>query len=564
MRSTGLARLVVSTFLPLALSACAPPVEHDVILRNATVYDGSGGEPVRGALALDGDRITAVGDVGRARGKREIDVGGLAVAPGFINMLSWSTESLLIDGRGLGETSQGVTLQVFGEGWSMGPLTEAMKKEALEQQGDLRYDIPWTTLGQYLDHMVAKGITPNIASFVGATTVRIHELGYANRPPTPEELARMQALVRQAMEEGALGVGSSLIYPPAFFASTDELAALAAASAPYGGVYISHMRSEGDRFLEALDELIEISRRAKVPAEVYHLKAAGRGNWGKLDQAVAKIEAARAEGLRITADMYTYTAGATSLSACLPPWAQEGGNPAFLERLRDPATRKRLLAEMNTASPEWENFFLAAGPEKILLVAFKSESLKPLTGKSLAEVAALRGKAADETVIDLLIEDENSVGAVYFLMSEENVAKQLALPWVSFGSDAPAMAPEGAFLKASTHPRAYGNFARLLGRYVRDEKRLTLADAVRRLTSLPAENLGLERRGRLAPGYFADVVVFDAAKVADLATFEQPHQLSTGVVHVFVNGEQVWKDGAHTGAKPGRVVRGRGWKGDKK
>jgi N-acyl-D-amino-acid deacylase len=545
----------------LAAFACRPAPVHDLVVRNAVVYDGSGSAPLSGGVAVDGDAIVAVGDLGRARGRTEIDAGGLAVAPGFINVLSWATESLLADGRSLGDLRQGVTLEVFGEGWSMGPLTEAMQREVVARQGDIRFDVTWTTLGEYLDHLVARGIATNVASFVGATTVRIHELGYADRPPTPEELARMQELIRRAMEEGALGVGSSLIYPPAFFASTEELVALAQAVAPYGGVYISHLRSEGDRFLEALGELIEISRRAGVAAEVYHLKAAGRDNWGKLPEAIARIEAARAEGLAITADMYTYTAGATSLAACLPPWVQEGGHEEFLERLRDPATRHRLAREMTTPSEEWENFFLAAGAEQILLVGFKTEALKPLTGKTLAQVAAERGTSPEVTVIDLLAEDEGEVAAVYFLMSEDNVRRQLTLPWVAFGSDAPSMAPEGVFLKASTHPRAYGNFARLLGRYVRQEQLIPLAEAIRRLTALPAENLHLERRGRLAPGYFADLVVFDPETIIDHATFEEPHQLATGVVHVFVNGVQVLAQGEHTGATPGRVVRGPGWKG---
>jgi N-acyl-D-amino-acid deacylase len=544
----------------VALGACRPAREVDLVLRNAVVYDGSGAPPRRGGVAVEGDAIVAVGDVAGLRGRREIDAGGLALAPGFINVLSWATESLLADGRSLSDIRQGVTLEVFGEGWSMGPLNEAMKREMAARQADIRFEVAWTTLGEYLDHLVARGISPNVASFVGATTVRIHELGYENRPPTPAELARMQALVERAMEEGALGVGSSLIYPPAFFAGTDELVALSQAAARAGGTYISHLRSEGGRLLEALDELIEVSRRAGIAAEVYHLKAAGRGNWGKLGEAIARIEGARAAGLPITANMYTYTAGATSLAACLPPWAQEGGHEAFLGRLGDPAARRRLAREMATPSEDWENLFLAAGPEQILLVGFKTEALKPLTGKSLAEVAALREAPVEQTVMDLLLEDDGDVGAVYFLMSEDNVRREIALPWVSFGSDAASMAPEGVFLKASTHPRAYGNFARLLGRYVREEKLISLEEAIRRLTALPAANLHLERRGRLAPGHFADLVVFDPATIADHATFEKPHQLATGAVHVFVNGVQVLAHGEHTGATPGRVVRGPGWK----
>jgi N-acyl-D-amino-acid deacylase len=537
--------------------------EYDLILRGGTIYDGSGGKPFTGDVALRGDRIAAVGDLKGARGKTEVDVRGLAVSPGFINMLSWATESLLVDGRGQSDIRQGVTLEVMGEGWSMGPLNDAMKKEVVEQQGDIKFDVAWTTLGEYLDHLVARGISPNVASFVGATTLRIHELGYENRPPKPDELARMRKLVTQAMEEGALGIGSSLIYAPAFYAGTEELVALCEEAGRHGGMYISHMRSEGNRLLEAVDELIDIARRAKVPAEIYHLKAAGRQNWGKLDAVIQKIEQARASGVRITTDMYTYTAGATGLDAAMPPWVQEGGLQAWIGRLKDPATRERVQKEMTTPTDAWENLYLAAGADKTLLVAFKNDKLKPLTGKSLAEVAQMRGKSAEETAMDLVIEDDSRVGTVYFLMSEDNVRRQTALPWMSFGSDGDALAPEGVFLKSNPHPRAYGNFARLLGKYVRDDKALPLEDAIRKLTSLPATNLKLRDRGLLKEGYFADLAVFDPAKVQDHATFDKPHQYSTGMRHVFVNGVQVLKDGEHTGAKPGRVVRGPGWKGSK-
>lgn len=547
--------------LALSGTARAAEPEYDLVLRGGTIYDGSGGRPFVGDVAVRGDRIVKVGSLGEARGKTEVDAKGLAVSPGFINMLSWATESLLVDGRGQSDIRQGVTLEVMGEGWSMGPLNEAMKKEAVEQQGDIKFDVTWTTLGEYLDHLVARGISPNVASFVGATTLRIHELGYENRPPTPEELARMRKLVAQAMEEGALGIGSSLIYAPAFYARTDELVALCEEAGKHGGMYISHMRSEGNRLLEAVDELIEISRRAKVPAEIYHLKAAGRQNWDKLDAVIKKVEEARASGLRITTDMYTYTAGATGLDAAMPPWVQEGGLKKWIERLKDPATRERLKKEMSTPSDDWENLYLSAGADKVILVAFKNDKLKPLTGKTLAEVAKERGKSPEETAMDLVIEDDSRVGTVYFLMSEDNVRRQTALPWMSFGSDADALAPEGVFLKSNPHPRAYGNFARLLGKYVRDDKALPLEDAIRKLTSLPATNLGIRERGLLKEGYFADVAVFDPAKIQDHATFEKPHQYSTGVLHVFVNGVQVLKDGEHTGAKPGRVVRGPGWTG---
>ncbi len=547
--------------LMLLLGSCSSRVEYDVVIRGGTIYDGSGSPPFVGDLAIRGDTIAAIGSLGNARGRVEIDAAGLAVAPGFINMLSWATESLIADGRSQSDIRQGVTLEVFGEGWSMGPLNEAMKREMLERQGDIKYEIPWTTLGEYLEYLVQRGVSTNVASFVGATTVRIHVLGYENRPPTPEEMERMRQLVRQAMEEGALGVGSSLIYAPAFYASTEELIELCKVAAEYGGMYISHIRSEGNRLLEAIDELIRIAREAKIPAEIYHLKAAGRANWPKLDEAIRRIEAARAQGLRITANMYPYTAGATGLNAAMPPWVQEGGHRAWIERLKNPAVRKRVLREMRTPTDQWENLYLMAGsPENVLLVSFKNEALKPLIGKTLAEVARLRGRSPEDTIIDLVIEDDSRVGAVYFLMSEENVRKQIALPWMSFGSDAESLAPEGVFLKSNPHPRAYGTFARVLGRYVREEKIIPLEEAIRRMTSLPAENLKLDRRGRLKVGYFADVVIFDPAKIQDHATYERPHQYATGVIHVFVNGVQVLKDGEHTGATPGRVVRGPGYK----
>lgn len=541
--------------LLVALLGCTAPEPYDVLIRNGTIYDGSGQAPYTGDVAIRGDTLAAVGDVGNATARLEIDARGLAVAPGFINMLSWATESLIADGRSQSDIRQGVTLEVFGEGWSMGPWNEAMKKEVLERQGDIKFDIQWTTLGEYLRYLENRGVSCNVASFVGATTVRIHVLGYEDRPPTPAELEEMKQLVRQAMEEGALGVGSSLIYAPAFYAKTDELIELCKVAAEYGGMYISHIRSEGNRLLEAVDELITIARAAKIPAEIYHLKAAGKSNWHKLDAVIAKVEQARAEGLRITADMYTYTAGATGLDAAMPPWVQEGGHDAWVRRLKDPAIRKKVAKEMTTPTDEWENLYLAAGPEKMLLIGFKSEKLKPLTGKTLAEVAAMRGTSPEETAMDLVIEDDSRVGTVYFLMSEENVRKKVALPWMAFDSDEASLAPEGVFLKRNPHPRAYGTFARLLGKYVRDEKVLPLEQAVRKLTSFPAENLGLKRRGALKPGYFADVVVFDPATVQDHATFERPHQYATGVQHVFVNGVQVLQDGEHTGATPGRWVK---------
>jgi N-acyl-D-amino-acid deacylase len=539
----------------LTLTACTT-TNYDTVIRNATLYDGSGQPPVHGDVAIKGDRINAVGVV-RGHGANEIDAHGLAVAPGFINMLSWATDSLIVDGRAMADVKQGVTLEIFGEGFSMGPLSEAMKADIKKQMvgADYQYDINWTTLRQYLDSLAARGISVNVASFVGATTVRMYVLGEVDRAPNAEELQRMRALVRQAMEEGALGVGSALIYPPAFYAKTDELIALCKEAAPYHGMYISHMRSEGNKLLEAVDELITISREAGVPAEIYHLKAAGSANWPKIDDAIRRVEAARAQGLHITADMYTYPAGATALAASIPPWVKDGGAEAWRKRLQDPQIRARVISDMRTPSDAWENLMLLAGsPERVLLVGFKSEKLKPLTGKTLAEVAAMRGTSPEDTALDLIIEDESPIDAVYFLMSEDNIRREIQLPWVSFGSDAAASAPEGVFLKSSCHPREFGNVAKLLGQYVRDEKLIPLEEAVRRLTSLPAANLGIAERGALQPGYFADVVVFDPATIRANATFENPRQYATGIVHVFVNGQQILKDGEHTGAKPGRAV----------
>ena len=561
-------RTVLNLFLALGMilwiTGCdSDSARHDVVIRGGTVYDGLGGAPSVADVAIDDDTVSAIGLAGTLSGDIEIDATGLAVSPGFVNVLSWANESLLVDGRGQSDIRQGVTLEVMGEGWSMGPLTEQMRENRLARQDDLKYDIPWTTFGEYMVHLEGQGVSPNVASFVGATTVRVHEIGYEDRAPTESELERMKELVRQAMREGALGVGSSLIYAPAFYADTEELVALTSAAGEYGGMYISHLRSEGTRLLEALEELIEIARRAGVPAQVYHLKAAGRDNWPKLDSAIARIEAARADGLSITADMYTYTAGATGLDASMPPWVQEGGYEAWAERLRDPEIRARVAEEMRAPTDEWENFFVAAGsPDRILLVGFGADSLKPLTGKTLAEVAESRGTSPAETAMDLVIQNGNDVGTVYFLMSEENVRKKVGLPWVSFDSDAGAPSAEGVFLKSNPHPRAYGSFARLLGRYVREEGVISLEEAIRRLTSFPARTFGIARRGVLEPGAFADVVVFDPQRITDRATFAEPHQYAEGVIHVFVNGVHTLRDGEHTGATAGRFVRGPGWTDD--
>jgi N-acyl-D-amino-acid deacylase len=555
--------LLVAGIIILAdsVGAADAPAKYDVIVRRGAIYDGGGGKPFVGDLAIRGDKIAAIGDLGQASGESEIDAKGLAVAPGFINMLSWATESLLHDGRSQSDIRQGVTLEVFGEGWSMGPLNEAMRADMVRSQGDIKFDVPWTTLAEFLEHLEGRGVSTNIASFVGATTARIHVLGYEDRPPSGEELQKMKALVRHEMEAGAMGIGSSLIYAPAFYADTHELIELCKVAAEYDGLYVSHIRSEGNRLLESVDEFLQIAREAGIRAEIYHLKAAGEANWPKLDQVIAKIEQARKDGLQITADMYTYTAGGTGLNAAMPPWVQEGGLDRWIERLRDPKTRARVIREMKTPTDKWENLLLAAGsPERVLLVGFKNETLKPLTGRSLAEVAKQRGISPEEAAINLVIEDGSRVDTIYFFMDEANVRKKIALPWVSFCSDSESLAPEGAFLKSHPHPRAYGSFARLLGKYVRDEKVIPLEAAVHRLSGLPAANLRLTDRGRLKKDYFADVVVFDPAMIADRATFAEPHQYATGVKHVFVNGKQVLRDGEHTGAAPGRAVWGRGRK----
>jgi len=535
--------------------------DYDVLIRGGTIYDGSGGAPYVGDVAIRADRIAYVGPHAPGAPARVVDATGEAVSPGFVNMLSWATESLIADGRGLSDVDQGVTLEVFGEGESMGPLTPKMKRLLVQREGDIKYPIRWTTLAQYLDWLTKRGVSPNVASFVGAATVRVHELGEADVQPTPAQLVRMRALVRQAMKDGALGVGSALIYAPATYAKTPELTALATEAGKCGGIYISHMRSEGNKVLEATDELIRISHDSGAPAEIYHFKQAGQANWSKIDPMIARVNAARASGQRITANMYTYTAGATGLDAAMPPWVQSGGLEQWIKRMQDPQVRTRVIREMQSPQTEWENFLrLAGGAQNVLLVSFKNPKLKPLTGKTLAEVAKMPGKSPEETAIELVSEDDSRVGTIYYLMSEDNVRREIALPWMSFGSDEGAPAPAGVFLESKSHPRAYGNFARVIGHYVR-EGDLTLPDAIHRLSWLPATNLGLRGRGALLPGYYADVVVFDPETVQDHATYENPDQLATGVRDVFVNGVQVMKDGVHTGAKPGRVVHGPGWTG---
>jgi N-acyl-D-amino-acid deacylase len=546
----------------LSLGAAKVVPAYDVVVRGGEILDGSGGQPFRGDVAVKGDRIAYVGPHAPGRGRAEIDALGKAIAPGFINMLSHSEDTLMADGRGLSELRQGVTLEVMGEGGSIGPLTPKMQQLDQQRQHDIKFPVTWTTLDGGLEAMTKKGVSLNVASFVGAATVRVNVLGEDDVQPTPAQLDEMKALVRQAMQQGAMGVGSALIYAPGTFAHTDELAALTTEAGRCGGMYISHMRSEGDRLMAATDELIEISRRSGAPAEVFHMKTSGRDNWGQEDAFIGRIKAARAKGQRITADMYTYNRSSTGFDAAMPAWVQAGGLEAWIGRLKDPATRAKVIAEMRQDHPkDWENSYRQAGPDGTLLVGFKSAALKPLTGKTLAEVAKARGTNPEDTIIDLIIADGSRIQVIYNSMSEANVSKQMALPWVSFGSDASAQAPEGVFLLSSTHPRAYGNFVRVLGKYARDEKALTLSEAVRRLAALPAHNLGLHDRGMLKVGDYADVVVFDPKTVADHSTYTEPQQLATGVTDVLVNGQQVLKDSQATGAPAGRVVRGRGWSG---
>jgi N-acyl-D-amino-acid deacylase len=537
------------------LVSCARTPQYDVVLRNGRVCDGSGSPCSAGGVAISGDIIVKVGDLAGARGKIERDVHGQVIAPGFINMMS-SEWGLFADGRSQSDIRQGVTLEILGEGESIGPFSDAMRAEYERQEVDVHYDVSWHTLAEGLDTLARRGISTNIASFIGAATPRVYVLGRANRAPTAAELDQMRALTEKAMQDGALGVASALIYQPGTYARTGELVALAEVAAKYHGMYISHIRNEGDHEMEAIDELIATAQRAKIPAEIYHLKVAGQKNWMRLPEVIRKVEEARTSGLHITADMYTYTAGATGLDAAMPPWVQEGGLEAWRKRLQNPAIRKRVRKEMREADQKWDNLYLATGsPDKVLLIGFKNEKLKPLTGKTLGDIARLRHTSPEDAAMDLVVEDDSRVGTVYFLMDEDNVRRQIVLPWVSFASDEESRGIDGVFLKSSAHPRAYGNFARVYARYVRDEKLLTVEEAVRRMTSLPASNLGVARRGMLQEGYFADVVVFDPETIQDHATFEKPMQYATGVSEVWVNGVEVIRDGEHTGAKPGRVVR---------
>ncbi len=542
------------------ISSCNQNKQYDLLIRNGLIYDGNGGQPYKGDIAINADTIAATGDLSNATAKEIIDAKGTAISPGFINMLSWATESLIEDGLSQGDIRQGVTLEVMGEGSSMGPLNDKMREQMINEQSDIKYNIEWKTLGEYLTYLEKKGVSCNVASFIGAGTVRRYVVGEDDRAATPVELDSMRLLVKQAMEEGAMGVGSSLIYPPDFFANTHELIALCKEASKYQGSYISHMRSEGNRLNEGVEELITIAREAKIHAEIYHLKAAGKNNWNKMDSVIKIVEKARADGIDITADMYTYTAAATGLTASFPPSLQDGGFDKLWKRLQDPAIRSQMKKVMNTDAADWENLYYGAGsPDKIILLAFKQDSLKKYTGKTLADVAKIRGTSPEETAMDLIVQDSTRIGVAYFLMKEENVKKQIALPWLSFGSDEGSYSPEGVFLKSNPHPRAYGNFARVIGKYSRDENVLSLEEAIRKLSKLPATNLKLKKRGELKVGNYADVLVFDPAKINDKATYDKPHQFATGMTHVFVNGVQVLKDGEHTGAKPGKFVKGPGY-----
>jgi len=547
-------------FTAILFGCNSPKQEYDTIIRNGMIYDGNGREPFKGDIGINADTIAFIGDLSKASAKNEVDTKGNAIAPGFINMMGHSEESLIQDGRGQSDIKQGVTTEIFTE-FSMGPLNPKMKMMQKEGQGDIKYEVEWNTLGEYMNFLEKKGISPNIASFVGTGAVRMYVIGEDNVAPTPSQLDSMKLLIRQAMEEGALGVTNALIYPVDFFAKTDELIALSKEAAKYGGMYTSHMRSEGNKLLEAVEELITISKEAGIPAEIFHLKAGGKNNWIKMDSVIRRVERARREGQAITADMYTYVAGATGMTSAFPPTLQDGGFGKLRERLMDPKIRKEMVKAMNTDATDWENLYYGAGgAEHVLLLGFKQDSLKKFTGKTLAEVAKIRGTSPEETAMDLIVQDSTRVGVAYFLMSEENVRKQVSLPWVSFGSDEGSYTTEGVFLKSNAHPRAYGNFARVLGKYSRDEKLMPLQEAIRKLAKLPADNLKLQKRGELKVGYYADIVIFDPSKVKDNATFEKPHQYSEGMIHVFVNGVQVLKDDEHTGAKPGRFVKGPGYR----
>ena len=551
-----------SIFIAIALiiSACNPSQQYDTIIRNGMVYDGNGGEPFKADIAINKDTIAFIGDLKNAHAKDEIDAGGKAVAPGFINMMGHSEESLFQDGRAQSDIRQGVTTEIFDE-MSYGPLNDIMKEQLQRGQGDIKYNVTWNTLGEYMNTLEHKGISCNIASFVGAGTVRQYVIGEDDKAPTAQQLDSMKLLVDTAMEEGALGVTCALIYPPDNFAKTDELVALCKEASKYGGTYISHIRSEGNQLTQAVSEITTIAKEATIPVEICHLKAAGKDNWNKVDSVIAMVETARKQGIAITANMYTYTAAATGLTSCFPPTLQDGGFGKLRVRLQDPVIRKQMVKVMHTNANDWENLYYGSGgPENILLLQFKQDSLKKFTGKTVAEVARIRGTTPEETAMDLIVQDSTRVGVAYFLMNENNVQKEVALPWVSFGSDEASYAPEGVFLKSNAHPRAYGCFARVIGKYTRDEKLMTLQQAIYKLAKLPATNINLKKRGVLTVGNYADIVIFDPNTVQDHATYDKPHQYATGVSDVFVNGVQVLKNNEHTDALPGRFLKGPGYK----
>lgn len=557
-------RSMRSTMIALAAFLAGGPVagkapEYDLIIRNGTIYDGSGRLPFEGDVAVKGDRIVRVGPRLPGNAARVIDATGNAIAPGFINAFSHATYSLVTDPLAEADLRQGVTLEILGEGDSPGPFNA-------EQAAQLRRHVPipfeWRTLGEYLAALEKRGTAVNFAAWVGATTVRANVLGIADVKPTPDQLIKMRALVRRAMEEGALGLSTALIYVPGSFADTEELAALASEAGRCGGIYVSHMRSEGDHFLEALDELIEIARRSGAPAETFHIKVGAPGNWPKMATALARIRAARAAGVRITANMYPYSASSTGMTASLPPWVQQGGEDAMRIRLKNPMIRSRVIAEMRDPAPSWENVMNGAGGAKgVVLSSFRNEKLRHFTGKTLAEVAALRGVSAEEAALQLIEEEHGKLYVFYFTMNEDNLRMQVREPYVSFGSDASAMTITPEAMRSGQHPRGFGTFARIFARYVRDEKLLTVQEAVRRLTSLPAANYSLPDRGWLKPGYLADIVVFDPAKIQDRATYRQPFSYAIGVSDVIVNGVPALANGEPTGARAGRFVRGRAWTG---
>ena len=547
------------TFLMVAVINVAMAADYDVIIRNGSIYDGTGAPPYVADLAITGDRLSAIGHFAAVSADLDIDASGLAVSPGFFNMLSHAHLSLISDGRAMSDVMQGVTFEVLSE-ISLSPLTDSTADFWSRFSND-EVEMTWRTLGEYLQTVEDNGVSVNFATFVSAATVRMNIIGMDDVDPTPEQLDMMKSQVAEAMEDGALGLTTASIYAPATYAETEELIELAKVAGQYGGIYTAHMRSESNQFIESIDETLRIGREAKLPVKIHHLKAAGRPNWYKMDNAIDKIEALRREGIPVTADMHTYTAGGSGLDASMPTWVQAGGYDKWVERLKDPEIRARVKAEMAVNAQDWENLGYFAGPDGMVFLEFKSKDHMKYLGKTLAEVAAERGQDPRDTIIDLVIEDGSRVvTAYYFLMSEENLKKQIRQPWVMFGSDGTAPAAEGKTLESGVHPRTYGNIARLLGKYVRDENVIPMEEAIRRLSFLPAQTLGIRERGRLAPGYFADIAIFDPKTINDNSRFDDPHRYASGVQYVLVNGVPVVSKGEHTGATPGRAVHGPGWR----